>query len=89
MNNRTIICFIVVLMVSMTSSLVHELTIHDTNVCDVCLHIQSNDDGDLNNGTFSLVPVVESTSNVTIWENSVYQRTIVDGNSIRGPPYFC
>ena len=47
MNNRTLYSMLIVFLTALTVNMAHVVVEHERNVCEVCLHIQANDEMDV------------------------------------------
>ncbi len=79
---------ILMLLLSLTAHEVHASVIHDVETCDVCIHIQSNDDGLGNLSPPYILLDVAFHLKIKAQQNPLKLTLQPAADYIRGPPTF-
>lgn len=88
MNTNFIHCLIILLLLALSAHEAHAAVFHDIEACEVCIHVQSNNDLDID----SAQPYVEFDIALHIKCSGNFSEFISDSvqtaEFIRGPPTF-
>lgn len=88
MNYKVIHGFLFILLLSLSAYMVHTSVVHDTETCEVCIHVQSNDDWLNEDSLHYLVFDTAQHAQFTA-ENHLAVHTLQNtADLIRGPPCF-
>lgn len=88
MKTKFIHSVILMLLLALTAHEAHAAVSHDVEACEVCIHVQTNDDMDVDSAqTYIELETalhIKCSGNI----NEVSQNTIQSADLIRGPPKF-
>ncbi len=88
MNSRLIHSVILMLLLSLTVHEAHSAVIHEFETCDVCIHIQSNDDSTLNYQSQYILLDVAFQIKIKAHTHDLIPTIQTTVEFIRGPPTF-
>jgi hypothetical protein len=88
MNTKIIHITVLFLLISLTAHEVHAVVVHDAETCDVCIHIQSNNDALVDNPpqyiVLDLAFHLKFKAQITRFQSTLNSTA----DLIRGPPSF-
>ena len=87
MNNKTLCSLLFVFLTALTVNMAHVVLEHERDVCEICLHIQTNDEMDV--AAESDLSVIEQPHQTTFCSPSLIHDSHTESlDSIRAPPLF-
>lgn len=89
MKHKFIHGFLLFLLVALTANRVHVVATHqDDTLCEICLHIQSNDDVDTPTENFSSLEFIDPQQDIGSYQFGFKASTTPRHDAIRGSPTF-